>query len=185
MTQFSNRPSHPRMDACSRLLIITVSFFTTAALGLAIVGILTPSWYYAEDANGSTLSHNLFVQCIGNVRNGSSRCVEIARQTDFGTGTLHAAALLIVAICLLGCGMFVTLAMNITRLTGILLPVAPILLFVAAIFMVACFLELSRVTVYNGYSAILVQTSHAATIFAAVLSAFVSGRLHSRFYERF
>ncbi len=179
------RSSLPRMDPCSRILIITVSFFSIAALALAIVGMLTYYWYYYQDSNGNILYYNLFTQCTGNVKNGSSICTDIPRQTDLGLGTLYAAALFVVAISLLGCGMLVTLAMHFVQLTGILLFVAPILLFLAALFMVVAFAEGSRVTTYNSYSAILVQTSHLLTIFSMGVIAFVSGRLHTRYYEQF
>ncbi|UJR32146.1 hypothetical protein I4U23_019613 [Adineta vaga] len=185
MTNISARPSVPPMDGCSRTLIIFASFFTIAALALSIVGILTPSWYNFQDSNGNITYYNLFTQCTSNVKNGSSKCTEISRENNFGIGTLYAASFLIVAICLLGCGMLVVLAMNITRLAGIFIFVAPILLFLAALFMVASFAELSRVTLYNSYSAILVQTSHVATIFSLGLIAFAAGRLQNYFYQRF
>ena len=120
-------------------LIILASFFSIAALALSIVGLTTQSWYYSQDLNGNTQSYNLFTRCIGNVKNGSSICTDIPRDTTLGVGTLHAAALLIVAICLLGCGMFVVLFMNVVQLTGLLVFIAPILLFLAALFMVAAF----------------------------------------------
>ncbi|CAF1124241.1 unnamed protein product [Adineta steineri] len=175
----------PRIDVCSRVLIIIVSFFTGAALATAIVGLLTQYWYYSQDSNGNILYHNLFTQCSGNIRNGSSTCLDIQRDNDLGVSTLYAAAFLIVAICLIGCAMFVTLAMNCVLLTGTLLFVAPILLFLAAGFMIALFAITSRVTIFNGYSVILVQTSHGLTILSLGLIAFASGRLHTYYYERY
>lgn len=175
----------PRMDVFSRILIISASFFSIAALTLSIVGFTTQSWYYYQDSNGDTLNYNLLTQCIGNVKNGSSICTDISRTTDFGVGTLYAAAFLVVAICLLGCGMFVILIMNCIQFTGLLAFIAPILLFLAALFMVATFAEGSRVAFFNSYSAILVQTSHVLTIFSMVIIAFVGGRLHVRNYEQF
>jgi hypothetical protein len=51
--------------------------------------------------------------------------------------------------------------------------------------MVAALAEGSRVTTYNSYSANLVQTGHLLTIFSMGLIAFVSGRLHIRYYNGF
>jgi hypothetical protein len=106
------------------------------------------------------------------------------QETDLGSGTRYAAALLVVAICLLGCGMLVILFMNFVQLTGILVFVAPIILFLATLFMVAALAEGSRVTIFNSYSANLVQTSHLLTIFSMGIIAFASGRLHIRYYEQ-
>jgi len=177
--------SLPRMDPCSRILIITASFFSIAALTLSIVGIATNSWYYAQDSSGNILYYNLFTLCTGNVINGSLTCTDMPRNTNLGVYTRNAAALLIVAICLLGCGMLVTLFMNFIQLTGILVFVAPILFFLATLFMVATFAEGSIVTLYNSYSANLVQTSHMLTIFSMGIIAFAAGRLHTRYYEQF
>ncbi len=174
-----------RMDAFSRILIILASFFSIAALTLSIVGLATNSWYYYQDSNGNTNYYNLFTQCNGTVKNGSSVCTDISRGTDFGVGTLYAAAFLVVAICLLGCGMLVTLLMNFVQLTGLLVFIAPILLFIAALFMVATFAEGSRVAMFNSYSANLVQTAHVLTIFSMGIIAFAGGRLHLRYYQQF
>jgi hypothetical protein len=173
------------MDSFSRILIITASFFSIAALTLSIVGIATRSWYYYQYTNSTVIYYNLFTQCTGNVNNGASVCTDILRTTDFGLGTQYAAAFLVVAICLLGCGMLVILLMNFVQLTGGLLFVAPILLFLATLFMVAAFVEASKVTIYNSYSANLVQTSHIVTIFAMGIITFASGRLHIRYYQQF
>jgi hypothetical protein len=181
----SSSSSSPPIDAFSRILIITASFFAVAALALIIVGTVTTSWYYTEDANGNTQNYNLFTYCSGTKLNGSSTCVDMPRQTALGIGTLNAAAVLVVGICLLGCGMLVTIAMNFVQLTGILLFIAPIVLFLASIFILVTFVLGSQVTLFNSYSAILVQTAHAATIFSAVIIAFASGRLHVRYYQQF
>lgn len=180
MAMAPNRPPSPSMDSFSRVLIIIASLFSIAALALSIVGITTNFWYYGQYSNGTTINYNLFTYCIAN--SGVSTCTDIPRGTDFGTCTLYTAAFLVVAICFLGCGMLVTFFMNFIKLTGILLFVAPILLFLATLFMVAAFAEGSRVTIFNSYSAILVQTSHISTIFAMGIIAFASGRLHIRYY---
>jgi hypothetical protein len=185
MTISSSRSSVPSIDPLSRILIMTASFFTIAALTLSIVGTATYFWYYTEDSNGNTQSYNLFTICTGNVRNGTSICTDMPHETALGIGTEHAAALLVVALCLLGCGMIVTLAMNFVQLTGILVFIAPILLFLASLFILAAFAEGSRVTLFNSYSAILVQTGHLLTIFSMGVIAFASGRLHIRYYGHF
>jgi hypothetical protein len=105
------------------------------------------------------------------------------RNTVLGLGTQHAAGLLVVALCLLGMGMLITLSMNYIQLTGLLAFIAPILLFLAALFMVSALAEGSRVTIYNSYSASLVETGHLLTIFSMGLIAFASGRLHVRYYN--
>jgi hypothetical protein len=166
------------MDAFSRILILTASFFSMAALALAIVGIATNFWYYSQDSSGNVLYYNLFTLCTGNVINGSSICTGMPQGTALGIGTQNAASFLVVAICLLGCGMLVILFMNFVQLTGILV-------FLATLFMVATFAEGSRVTIFNSYSAILVQTSHVLTIFSLGIIAFASGRIHFRYYEQF
>ena len=173
------------VDVFSRILIIFASFFSVAALTLAIVGLSTQYWSYTQFPNGTIVNYNLFTQCVGRVNNSSSTCADIPRTTDFGVGTLHAAAFLIVAICLLGCAMLILISMICIQLTGLLVFIPPILLFLAALFMVATFAETSRVTTYNNYSAILVQSSHVATIFSLGISALAAGRLHLRYYEQF
>lgn len=180
-----DQSSSLRIDSFSRILIIIASFFSIAALALAIVGLATNSWYFVQYSNGTTINYNLFTYCTNNVNTGLSVCNDISRTNDFGTRTLHAAAFLVVAICFLGCGMLVILFMNFIKLTGILLFVAPIFLFLATLFMVATFAESSRVTFLNSYSVILVQTSHISTIFALGIIAFASGRLHIRYYQQF
>lgn len=175
----------PRMDVFSRILIVFASFFSIAALALSIVGIATPYWYYSLAANGNTFNYNLFTQCNSSISSGASVCTDIARQTSFGVATLYAAAFLVVAICLLGCAVLVLLLMNCVQITGLLVFIPPILLFVSALFMVATFAEGSRVALYNGYSAILVQTSHVLTIFSMGITALAGGRLHLRHYEQF
>ncbi len=185
MAVLPDRSSVQRMDAFSRILILTASFFSMAALALAIVGIATNFWYYSQDSSGNVLYYNLFTLCTGNVINGSSICTGMPQGTVLGIGTQNAASFLVVAICLLGCGMLVILFMNFVQLTGILVFIAPILLFLATLFMVATFAEGSRVTIFNSYSAILVQTSHVLTIFSLGIIAFASGRIHFRYYEQF
>jgi hypothetical protein len=179
----SVRSSSQVMDALSRVLVFTAGLFTIAALTLSIVGTATYSWYYNQDSNGNTLSYNFFTQCTGNLLNTSSTCSDMPRQTVLGLGTQHAGALLVVALCLLGLGMLITLAMNFIQLTGILSFIPPIILFLAALFMVAALAEGSRVTTYNSYSANLLETGHLLTIFSMGLVAFASGRLHARYYE--
>lgn len=174
-----------RVDIFSRILIIFASFFSIAALALAIVGISTQYWYSTQHANGTTVNYNLFTTCTGRVNNASSICTDISRTTSFGVSTLHAAAFLIVAICLLGCAMLMLTLMICIQLPGLLVFVPPILLFLAALFMVATFAETSKVTIYNSYSANLVQTSHVTTIFSLGMSALAAGRLHLRSYEQF
>ena len=173
------------VDSFSRILIIFASFFSVAALALAIVGISTQYWSYTQFSNGTIENYNLFTRCIASVNNASSICTDIPRTTSLGVSTLHAAAFLIVAICLLGCAMLVLTLMICIQLPGLLVFIPPILLFLAALFMVATFAETSKVTVYNSYSAILVQTSHVATIFSLGISALAAGRLHLRYYEQF
>ncbi|CAF2594853.1 unnamed protein product [Rotaria sp. Silwood2] len=180
-----SRSTSPRIDPFSRILIVTATFFAMAALTLLIVGIATRSWYYSKDSNGNIEYYNFFTQCVGNENNGTLICIDMQRQTSLGLGTQHAAALLVVAICLLGCGMLVTLAMNFVQLTGILVLIAPILLFLATLFMVAALAEGSKVTTFNSYSANLVQTGHVLTIFSMGIIAFTSGRLYNRYYEQF
>ena len=183
MAVLADRASSVTIDPLSRVLILLGSFFTVAALTLSIVGTATYSWYYDQDSNGNTLSYNFFTECTGSLLNGTSNCIDMQRNTALGLGTQHAAGLLVVALCLLGLGMFITLAMNCIRLTGILAFIAPILLFLAALFMVAALAEGSRVTTYNSYSANLVETGHLLTIFSMGLVAFVSGRLYILYYD--
>ncbi|CAF0909084.1 unnamed protein product [Rotaria sordida] len=185
MAIVSSRSTSPRIDSFSRILIITATFFSIAALTLLIVGIATRSWYYNKDSNGNIEYYNLFTQCKGNENNRTSICIDMQRQTDLGLGTQHAAALLVVAICLLGCGTLVILAMNFVQLTGILVLIAPILLFLATLFMVAALAEGSKVSIFNSYSVNLVQTGHVLTIFSMGIIAFASGRLHIRYYGQF
>lgn len=183
MSIVPGRSNHNSMDPLSRVLVFTSGLFTIAAFVLLVVGTATYSWYYSQDSTGATLYYNLFTLCTGNILNGSSNCYDMPRSTALGIGTQHAGGLLVVAICLLGIGMFIILSMNFIQLTGILAFITPILLFLAALFMVGVFAEASRVTTYNSYSANLAETGHLLTIFSMGLVAFASGRLHARYYN--
>lgn len=185
LTMLPNGSASASIDTLSRILIIIASFFAVAALALCIVGIATNSWYYNEDTSGNTLNYNLFTICTGNTKNGSSSCLDMPRSTLLGAATLNAAALLVVAICLLGCGMIVIVAMNFVRFTGALVLIGPLVLFLACLFILAAFAEVSRMSTLNSYSAILVQTGHISAIFTLGIIAFASGRLHVRYYDRF
>ncbi|CAF3784021.1 unnamed protein product [Rotaria sp. Silwood1] len=179
----SSRTSSLIIDPLSRMIVLTTGLFSIIALVLSIVGTATYSWYYNQDSNGQTVYYNFFTQCTGNLLNGSSNCFNMQRNTVLGLGTQHAAGLLVVAICLLGLGMLIVLAMNFIQLTGLLAFIPSIILFLAALFMVAALAEGSRVTTYNNYSANLVETGHLLTILSMGLIAFASGRLHYRYYE--
>jgi hypothetical protein len=183
MAILPGRTSSFTIDPISRVLIFTACLFTIAAFTLSVVGTATYSWYYSLDSTGAMLYFNFFTQCIGNILDGSSNCYDMPRNTPLGIGTQQAAGLLVVAICLLGLGMLITLAMNCIQLTGILAFISPIVLFLATLFMVGAFAQGSRVTTYNSYSANLVQTGHLLTIFSMGLVAFASGRLHIRYYN--
>ncbi len=182
MVVFPGRSSYSSMDPLSRVVVFTTGLFSIAALTLSIVGTATYSWFYYQDSSGNTFYYNFFTQCTGNLLNGSSNCIDMQRNNALGIGTQHAAGLLVVALCLLGMGMLLVLVMNCIQLTGILSFIAPIVLFLAALFMVGSLAEGSRVTLYNSYSANLVETGHLLTIFSMGLAAFASGRLHVREY---
>lgn len=173
-----------RTDTFTRILILIGWFFTVAALTLSIVGIATRYWYYSKDSTGVATYYNFFTQCVSFDSNQTSTCYDIQRQTDFGFHTENAAAVLIVAICLLGCGLIVTTMMIFIHLTGILVFIAPIVLFLAALFIVVTFIEASKVSTFNSYSAILVQTAHILTIFSACVISLASGRLHYSSYQQ-
>ena len=174
----SNRLSKQWIDPLSRLAILIAGLFTIVALTLSIVGTATTSWYYDQDSLGNTQSYNLFTYCTGNLLESSSICVDMSRETSLGLGTQNAAGLLVVALCLLGSAMIITLLMNCVLLTGILSFIAPTLLFLASLFILAALAEGSRVTKYNSYSAHLVQTGHLLTILCMGLTGFAAGRLH-------
>lgn len=55
--------------------------------------------------------------------------------------------------------------------------VAPSIVFVACLFMLAGLAEGARVLLYNGYAAHLYETAHLLTIFSFLISAFVGGFL--------
>ena len=173
------------IDRFSRILIIIASFFAIAAFTLIVVGTVTQSWYYSESSNGNFQSYNLFTICSGNVKNSTSTCNDILRDTSFGSSVQIAAALLVVGVCFTGCGMLISIAMNFIKFTSILLVVAPTSLFLASLFILASFAELSRVSLLNSYSAHLVQAGQMSIIFALCIISFAAGRLHTRFYERF
>ncbi|CAF1044657.1 unnamed protein product [Rotaria sordida] len=183
MNVLSSRTSSTLIDPLSRMIVFITGLFTIAALILSIVGTATYSWYFNQDSTGKIVYYNFFTQCTGNILNTSSSCSDIQRNTVLGLGTQHAAGLLVVALCLLGLGMLIILSMNFIQLIGLLTFIAPIILFLAALFMVAALAEGSRVTTYNSYSANLVETGHLLTIFSMGLIAFASGRLHFRYYE--
>ena len=183
MAILPGRTNYGSIDPLSRVLIFTGGVFTIAALTLSIVGTATYSWYFDQDSTGVTSYYNFFTLCQGQVLNQSSNCYDMPRNTLLGIGTQHAAGLLVVALCLLGLGMLITLSMNCLQLTGILAFIPPILLFLAALFMVGALAEGSRVTLFNSYSANLVETGHLLTIFSMGLVAFASGRLHVRYYN--
>ncbi|CAF1493150.1 unnamed protein product [Adineta steineri] len=173
------------IDPLSRILILVASFFTIIALTLVIIGTATHSWFYDQDSTGVTLSYNFFTQCTGNLLNGTSNCIDMQRNTQLGLGTQHAAGLLVTGICLLGIGTLITITMNCVHLSGSLSFIPSILLFLAALFIVAAFAEGSRVTTYNSYSANLVQTGHLLTIFSMGIIGFASGRSHVQYHGEF
>ena len=175
--------SRNQTDPLSRLLILIGGLIAVVALVLAIVGTATYSWYYTQDGNGNTRSYNLFTLCTGNLLNSTSTCNDISRSTTFGLGTQQAAGLLVVALCFLGLGMLVSLAMNFIQLTGFLAFISPIILFLAALFMLGALAQGSRVTLYNSYSANLVETGHLLTIFSMGCMAFASGRMHILYFQ--
>lgn len=179
MQFLAGRTSSGPMDGLSRVVILTAGLFTIVALTLSIVGTATYQWFYNQDATGATYFYNFFTVCRGQVLNQSSNCLDMPRYTALGIGTQQAAGLLVVALCLLGLGMLITLSMNCLELKGVLSFLAPLLLFLAALFMVASLAEGSRVTTFNSYSANLVQTGHLLTIFSMGLVGFASGRLSS------
>jgi len=183
MATFLDRTSYVPIDPLSRVLILTASLFTIAAFTLSVVGTATYSWYYDQDSTGATLYYNFFTFCTGQILNSSSNCYDMPRNIELGAVTQEAAGLLVVALCLLGLGMLITISMNCIQLTGILAFIAPIVLFLAALFMVGAFAEGARVTIYNSYSANLTQTGHLLTIFSMGLVAFASGRLHVRYFD--
>lgn len=183
MDVLNSRISPVIIDPFSRILVLLAGIFTLIAWILSVIGTATSSWYYNQYSNGNTINYNFFTQCTGNLLNGSSNCVDIQRNTILGLGTQHAAGLLVVALCLLGLGMLIVLSMNFIQLTGILAFIPPIILFLAALFMVGALAEGSRVTTYNSYSAGLLETGHLLTIFSMGLVGFASGRLHFRYYE--
>ena len=115
--------------------------------------------------------------------NDSANCYDMPRNSALGLGAQHAGALLVVGICMLGLGTLITLSMNCIQLPGLLAFIAPILLFLAALFILAALAEGSRVTTYNGYSANLVETGHLLTIFSMGLVGFAGGRLHVRYFN--
>lgn len=178
-------PQPTSIDRASRFIIFSGCFFSLVGLTLAIVGCATVSWFRSEQTDGSFTSYNLFTNCSGNSKTSSSYCADLDRQTTFGQSTQTAAAFLVVSICLLGCAVFITIAMHFVLTMKILLFVGPICLFLATLFLLATFAEASRVMMFTSYSAHLVQTAHMASIFALALLSFVCGRLHYRFYERF
>ncbi|CAF2812877.1 unnamed protein product [Rotaria sp. Silwood2] len=183
MEILSSRTSSLTIDPLSRIFVFTSGLFSIVALILSIVGTATYSWYFNQDSTGKTVYYNFFTQCTGSLLNASSTCFDMQRNTILGLGTQNAAGLLVVALCLLGLGMLIILSMNFIQLTGSLAFIAPIILFLAALFMVAALATGSRVTTYNSYSANLVETGHLLTIFSMGLIAFASGRLHFRYYE--
>lgn len=183
MAILPNRTSLIAMDPLSRVLILTAGLFTIVALTLTIVGTATYSWFYTQDTTGTTFYYNFFTYCRGNVLNESANCYDMPRNTELGLGAQHAAGLLVVGICLLGLGMLITVSMNCIQLPGLLAFIAPILLFLASLFILAALAEGSRVTTYNSYSANLVETGHLLTIFSMGLVGFAGGRLHVRYFN--
>lgn len=175
--------SRTSADPLSRLLILIGGFAGIVALTLSIVGTATSSWYFTQDSSGNTRSYNFFTLCTGNLLNSSSTCNDMPRSTLLGIGTQEAAGLLVVALCFLGLGTLISVAMNFIQLTGFLAFIAPIILFLAALFMLAALAQGSRVTLYNSYSANLVETGHLLTIFAMGFMAFASGRMHTQYYQ--
>lgn len=182
MQDFSGRTSPLYIDPLSRVIIMTAGAFSIIALTLSIVGTATYVWFYDQDVTGNTLFYNFFTRCTGNVLNSTSYCIDMPRGTLLGSGTEHAAGLIVVALSLLGMGMLIILSMNCVQLTGILGFIPAIILFLAALFMLAALAEGSRVTTYNGYSANLVETGHLFTILCMGCTGFVGSRLHARYY---
>ena len=121
----------------------------------------------------------------GQVLNQSSYCYDMPRNTVLGLGTStcrRTFSCCTFVYSVWGCSL--PYSMNCIQLTGLLaFYCTDTLLFLAALFMVAALAEGSRVTLYNSYSANLVETGHLLTIFSMGLVAFASGRLHVRYYN--
>lgn len=170
-------------DPIIRLMILIGAILGIIALTLTIVGTATYSWYYTQDTNGATVFYNLFTFCTGNILNSTSNCYDMPRHTFLGLKTQEAAGLLSVGICFLGAAVLVTVAMNFIQLPGTLALLSPTLFFFAALFIMAGLAQGSRGTLYNSYSAYLVETGQLLTILTMGIIGFAGGRSHFRYVE--
>ncbi|CAF1346761.1 unnamed protein product, partial [Didymodactylos carnosus] len=129
-------------DSLSRNVAIIATIFGAIALVLACVGVGTPNWQvtYTDPPNNTNVGSttNFFYTCIININCLNNN--QLNTTSDYYNRLRNSAGLSIVGILFLAFGTIMTLVMALTNfyyshLSG------PILLFLAALFMMAALAE--------------------------------------------
>ena len=178
----------------SRTLAFVAMAFGFVALILACVGVGTPHWetyygtsYIQTDQQATKKgSANFFYACStssdGSPQNCSSRSSSLTNYrnvtTDMNSHLQTAAGLSIVGIIFILFGAVATLIIALRTLPTWINLIAPLLFFLACLFMLAGLAEGAHVLHYNGYSANLYETAHLLTIFGLFMSGLAAGRIH-------
>lgn len=171
--------------AVSRVFGVFAILLGVIAIILASIGVGTPQWQttytYTTGSAQISSTNNFFYACSyssGTLLacvNRDSSFSYYAFSSTYLAGTLapsndtssrfqSAGGLTIVGIILIGIGTFATLLMMFLSKFIVIVLLAPIIYFLATLFMLAGLAEGSRILIYNGYSANLYQTAHMLTI---------------------
>lgn len=185
-----------KIDSLSQKIAFIAVVFGVIALILVCVGIGTPKWEltYTDTGLGTyalATTANFFYTCSftnGTFNNCTSRTNNLTNypgyssaypwQTDYNLRMQNAAGLCVVGIVFVAFGIIMTVIMALIPLSILVNLLAPILFFLACLFMLAGMAEGSRYLLYNGYSANLYQSGHLFTILALFFSTFAAGRIH-------
>jgi hypothetical protein len=180
------------------LILIVISIVAGGiSLVLACVGIATPNWQITEATatNGRTYTNstaNFFYACLLNSTGDVIGCdlrskntnlqqyysiSAAGNQSDWNHHLNTAAGFSIIGIIFIFFGTLATILMLIGQSLPWIHLVAPSMLFVACLFMLAGLAEGARVLLFNGYAAHLYETAHLLTIFSFLITALVGGLL--------
>ena len=184
----------------SRIFAAVAVVFGIIAIILASVGLGTPEWQstYTHTTGSAQLAstNNFFYACsyssgslVACASRGSS-FTYYASSTNYLNGLLSkandtssrfdsASGLSIVGIILIGFGTVSTFLMIFLSKFIVIVILAPILFFLATLFMLAGLAEGSRVLIFNGYSANLYETGHMLTILGFGLCCVAAARFQA------
>ncbi|UJR32529.1 hypothetical protein I4U23_019991 [Adineta vaga] len=181
----------------SRIIAFISIAFSAIALLLACVGIGTPNWQstyqYSSGSAQRSSTNNFFYACSFFTNGSLNQCLNrdgnlfyydspfsglYTSANDTSVRLQNAAGLSVIGIIFIAFGIVATLIMAVVSLSAWMNLIAPILLFLACLFMLAGLAEGARIIVFNDYSADLYITAHLLTIFSFGICTLAAGRFH-------